>query len=112
MSTHQRRKETKDEDLDDEKCNYAERFDGRDRRLYINKALCELKLGQGKAAVSTCMAFLKPVKRAFKKLIEAEDKEKRAIQRDAQLKGPSKVIKQPSDLINLNPTKELSKISE
>jgi len=38
------------------------KFVGRDRRLYFNKALCELQMGLFDQAIATCKAYLKPVK--------------------------------------------------
>ena len=39
-------------------------FKGRDRRLYYNKALCELQMGFFDKAVKTCGEYLKPIKQA------------------------------------------------
>ena len=44
------------------------KFQGRDRRLYFNKALCELQIGLFDKAIATCKAYLKPVKIANRKL--------------------------------------------
>jgi hypothetical protein len=37
-------------------------FIGRDRRLYFNKALCELQMGKFDDCVRTCNNFLRPIK--------------------------------------------------
>lgn len=52
------------------------RFVGRDRRLYFNKALCELQMGLFDHAIATCKAYLKPVKQATRELILLQEKAK------------------------------------
>ena len=36
-------------------------FKGRDRRLFFNKALCELQMGHFDSAIATCRAYLDPI---------------------------------------------------
>jgi len=36
-------------------------FEGRDRRLFYNKAVCELQLGEFNLCVNTCETYLQPV---------------------------------------------------
>ena len=52
---------------------YVLRFKGKDRRLYYNKAVCELRMGQFEQTKKTCEAFLNPVKRVLKKLVVVEE---------------------------------------
>ena len=47
-------------------------FVGRDRRLYYNKALCELQMGQFDRAIKTCSEYLKPIKQAKSRVKELE----------------------------------------
>ena len=42
-------------------------FDGRDRRLFYNKALCELQMGKYEDCLWTCNAYLRPIKDLLKK---------------------------------------------
>lgn len=49
------------------------RFVGRDRRLYFNKALCELQMGLFDQAIATCKSYLAPVKKVKRKLIQLEE---------------------------------------
>ena len=48
-------------------------FYGRDRRLYYNKALCELQMGLFDQAISTCKQYLQPIKRVTRKVVQLEN---------------------------------------
>ena len=57
---------------------YTFRFTGRDRRLYYNKALCELYMGQFEQTKKTCELFLRPVKRVIDKLLALNEEKQQA----------------------------------
>lgn len=42
-------------------------FKGRDRRLFYNKAICELQMGKYEECLWTCNAYIRPIKENFKK---------------------------------------------
>ena len=41
-------------------------FKGRDRRLFYNKALCELQMGKYDDCLRTCKTYRKPIKELLK----------------------------------------------
>ena len=51
---------------------YVKRFSGRDRRLFVNKAISELVMGCPDQAKLTCDAYIKPVKTMMNRLYAAE----------------------------------------
>ena len=68
----------------DRKAPYK-RFVGRDRRLYFNKALCELQMGLFDDAIATCKQYLKPVKRVKQRLVLLEEQAKLSREQHAEL---------------------------
>ena len=48
-------------------------FYGRDRRLYYNKALCELQMGLFDQAITTCKQYIQPIKQVTRKVVQLEN---------------------------------------
>ena len=51
----------------------CERFEGRDRRLYFNKAVIELSMGHFDEAIKTCKFYIKPVKKVLEELLNKNE---------------------------------------
>ena len=58
---------------------YRKRFSGRDYRLFMNKALCELVMGRPEQSKLTCKAFIEPVKVAMGQQYDAEQIDQRQL---------------------------------
>lgn len=60
------------------KVPYEKRFEGRDRRLYWNKAMCEMEMGLFELSEQTIKEYVTPVKKLMRKLVAIGDKHGRA----------------------------------